>query len=92
MAKAMVYGTYISSSKAINRYSYFTNCEIRENGGSRVLGDLLAAVGARRARRSLGPKREAGPRSASPPHRPTEELRGKWLQRNAEKVKLQGHS
>lgn len=71
MAKAMVYGTYISSSKAINRYSYFTNCEVRENGGSRVLGDLLAAVGARRARRSLGPKREAGPRSAPPlpPHR-----------------------
>lgn len=58
-----------------------------------MLGDLLAAVGARRARRSLGPKREAGPRSAQPPSpRPTEELRGKWLQRNAEKVKLQGHS
>lgn len=74
MAKAMVhvqrsalYGTYISSLRAVNRDSYFTNCEIRENGGPRVLGDLLAAVRARRTRHSLGPKREAGPRTPRPP-------------------------
>lgn len=51
-----------------------------------MLGYLLAAVRARKSRRSLGPKREAGPRT--PPHTHTEELCGKGLQGNAEKVKF----